>query len=147
VLSLVETDMTLFYRQLATMSVAESATSDQRFASVEEAYYAPESLTDSQREAIDGWLQSYAARVRNDNLADGERAVRMNAVNPLYVPRNYVVQEVIEKTAQGDTEALAELLDVLRRPYTQQPGREAYARKRPEWARNRPGCSMLSCSS
>ena len=57
------------------------------------------------------------------------------------------MHEVIEKTRAGDRAALPALLDVLRRPYTPQPGREAYAAKRPEWARNKPGCDMLSCSS
>ena len=71
----------------------------------------------------------------------------MNAINPIYVPRNYVVQQVIEATERGDRTQLLELLDVLRRPYTEQPGRERFAAKRPEWAAQKPGCSMLSCSS
>ena len=49
----------------------------------------------------------------------------MNAINPLYVPRNYLVQEVIEATERGDRDALPELLDVLRHPYTRAAGPRA----------------------
>ena len=55
----------------------------------------------------------------------------MDAINPLYVPRNYLVQQVIEATEAGDRAQLPELLDVLRHPYDEQPGRERYAAKRP----------------
>ena len=113
--------------------------------SLREAFYTPP--TDLQRALIAQWLARYADRVVAERIDEAERAARMNAINPLYVPRNYLVQQVIEATERGDRKALGELMDVLRSPYTEQPGRERFAHKRPEWAREKPGCSMLSCSS
>jgi uncharacterized protein YdiU (UPF0061 family) len=140
----VETDMPLFFRALARAPLGDP---EAAVAALGEAYYAPDAVTAIQHRVLRGWLERYAARAAVEQLGDTERRSRMDAVNPRYVPRNYLVQEVIEATERGDRAALPELLDVLRRPYDEQPGRERFARKRPEWARHRPGCSMLSCSS
>jgi uncharacterized protein YdiU (UPF0061 family) len=71
----------------------------------------------------------------------------MNAVNPKYVFRNYLAQNAIDALANGDASVLERLMDVLKRPYDEQPGNDDLAARRPEWARHKAGCSALSCSS
>src|SRR5690606_2986311 len=94
-----------------------------------------------------GWLREHGARVLAEGQPAAARRAAMNRVNPLYVPRNYLAQQAIDAAEVGDTAELETLLEVLRRPYDEQPGRERFAARRPDWARDRPGCSMLSCSS
>jgi uncharacterized protein YdiU (UPF0061 family) len=71
----------------------------------------------------------------------------MRRANPKYVLRNYLAQQAIEALEQGDASVIERLMGVLKHPYDEQPEEEAFAGRRPEWARNKPGCSALSCSS
>ncbi|MEM7587710.1 MAG: protein adenylyltransferase SelO family protein, partial [Acidobacteriota bacterium] len=146
-LSAVETDMTIFYRRLADVPTWTEASEDDLLAPLQEAYYDPEQLSGAQRERTVAWLRRYVERVRKDDMPGDVRRASMNAVNPKYVLRNYIAQLAIDKAEQGDGSLVQRLLDVLRRPYDEQPEAEEFFAKRPEWARHRPGCSMLSCSS
>jgi uncharacterized protein YdiU (UPF0061 family) len=151
ILPLAETDMTIFFRRLAMIDVDVKSlrnTSDETLmAPVMPAYYLPEQLTHEYRTRMGSWLRDYLIRLAKDNTSHETRRRRMNAVNPKYVLRNYLAQLAIEKAEQGDFSLVNELLEVMRYPYDEQSGKEEFAKKRPEWARHRPGCSMLSCSS
>ena len=149
ILAAADIDMTLFYRGLATIETGHDGTADpaRLLTAVSSGFYETEAVAKVDRAPLGVWLARYQARIRAEALPDNIRRDRMNAVNPLYVPRNYLAQLAIDKAESGDFSRVREMLDVLRRPYIEQPGREEYAAKRPEWARHRAGCSMLSCSS
>ena len=142
-LSQTETDMTIFFRQLA--KVQSDQTMEVNIALLQRALYqtpAPDHLI-----LLRDWISTYLKKVSASGLSDQERAEKMNLVNPKYVLRNYLAQVAIDRAEQGDPSEIKNLLDVLQSPYDEQPANEAYAEKRPEWARHRAGCSMLSCSS
>ncbi|MBT5829567.1 MAG: YdiU family protein [Candidatus Latescibacteria bacterium] len=148
-LRVVETDMTLFYRNLADVD-AESQTektNDELIEPLLDAYYAPDELTSEHKTQISTWIRNYIQRVKQEGTSNDARKSKMNQSNPKYVLRNYLAQLAIDKAEEGDNSLVNELLDVLRHPYDEQPSKEEFALKRPEWARNRVGCSMLSCSS
>ena len=133
-----ETDMAIFYRCLAgeTLSVD----------TFKPAFYENKLPTDYENE-LQTWLSDYQSRRDQDELKHADRRAAMNAVNPKYVFRNYLAQQAIDKAEAGDYGMVNELLEVFRHPYDEQPEFEHYATKRPDWAKTKVGCSMLSCSS
>lgn len=142
-LSEVETDMTIFYRLLATYQHAD----DNGWAHFEACYYQAESVSERTKMNLQAWLARYQARLSFDGLTANERLRNMNQVNPKYVLRNYLAQQAIEAAEQGDYSELETLKKLLMNPYDEQPAYHDYAKKRPDWARDKVGCSMLSCSS
>ena len=142
-----EIDMTIFFRRLSRIEPSEDASTAasvrQQFA---DALY-DEQSNDESIAPLQSWLDDYRHRLRGDGISQQTRMERMNSTNPKYVLRNYLAQLAIDKAEVGDYSLVNELLDLLRRPYDEQPEHEQYAVKRPEWARHRAGCSMLSCSS
>ena len=136
-----EADMTLFFRHLARVDPQAP-----QIAVLAEAFYRPE-LFALRAPEISAWLTAWAARVQMDGEPDEQRIRRMNAVNPCYVFRNYLAQQAIDRAEQGDATMIGELLELMRHPYDEQPGKQVFAARRPDWAKQRAGCSMLSCSS
>ena len=155
VLQLAETDMTIFHRRLGQVPVTGEEDTDGPGgvpAPLRDAYYRPEQLTPDVIRQITDWIERYRQRVRRDGTPDDVRRSRMDTVNPKYVLRNYMAQLAIDQATptdggEGDPGLIHELLDLLSHPYDEQPDHERWAAKRPDWARDRVGCSQLSCSS
>jgi uncharacterized protein YdiU (UPF0061 family) len=144
----VETDMTLFFRLLASVPVADAALDDgQLVAPLKRAFYAEDAFAPAQLARMAAWLRRHAARVREDDLSADERLRRMNRANPKYVLRNYLAQLAIDALEAGDASVMERVMAVLEHPYDEQPAHDDLADRRPDWARNRAGCSALSCSS
>jgi len=141
-----ETDFTLFFRNLARVPF-DTDDDTQLVAPLRPAFYDSAALDGAHRAQLTAWLRQYRARLARDPADPATRSARMNAVNPKYVPRNYLAQQAIDALSEGDSSVLERLMRVLARPYDEQPEQEDLAARRPEWARDRPGCSALSCSS
>lgn len=73
--------------------------------------------------ALDAWRQRWHAL--------GPDVALMERVNPVYVPRNHLVEESLTAATSGDLEPLRKLLDAVTRPYDERPGLEAYAAPAP----------------
>ena len=140
-----ETDMTIFYRNLA--NVVKTDTSDEALAKIEVAFYQPNKIVTTLKTSWLNWMELYLEKIKAEVLSDEERKQAMNTINPKYVLRNYMAQLAIEAAEKEDYTLIDELYTLLKNPYDEQPQYEKWFAKRPDWARHKVGCSMLSCSS
>ncbi len=140
----VETDMTIFFRLLADCSLSSSF--EKCWSTLQPAFYSSE-ISKQTLEVWKDWLATYQQQLQLEKTTDEERKQKMNKVNPKYVLRNYMAQMAIDKADQGDYTLIEEFYNCLKKPYDEQHEYQQWFAKRPEWARNKVGCSMLSCSS
>jgi uncharacterized protein YdiU (UPF0061 family) len=73
--------------------------------------------------AFDAWLERW--------LALGPDADAMDRVNPVYIPRNHLVEEALGAATEGDLEPLGRLLEAVVAPFDERPGLERYAEAAP----------------
>ncbi|MGI8731527.1 MAG: protein adenylyltransferase SelO [Solirubrobacteraceae bacterium] len=77
--------------------------------------------------AFDAWAERWRARLSSQTADPRALAQAMDAVNPVYIPRNHLVEEALAAASEGDLTAFRRLLDVLARPFEERPGLESYA--------------------
>ena len=144
-LTISETDFTIFYRNLANIEKTDSR--EEAFTKIEFSFYNLDTIASDLKTSWLNWLKSYLNKINLEIRSDNDRKTAMNLVNPKYVLRNYMAQLAIEATENHNYSVIEELYTLLKTPYNEQPEHEKWFAKRPDWARNKIGCSMLSCSS
>ena len=155
-----ETDFTLFFRLLADTRLVNQAAQigfddgpvTPQFAAallgpLGASFYEGPGQGEAQRAPLAAWVFRYLSLARDLGVSDAARAEKMHRTNPKFVLRNYLVQEAIEAAEAGDWCLFEALYQRLERPYEDAANDARWCGLRPEWARDRPGCSQLSCSS
>ncbi|MCQ9327943.1 protein adenylyltransferase SelO [Pelistega suis] len=133
-------DFTLFFRYLSEVS-KESLTHmfDVQFSQTRLA-----SLFVGKRvEDMNRWLALYAKRLGYEKRGDAERLQMMRKVNPIYILRNYLLQEAIEKAQTGNFSEIERLHRCIQQPFEEREEFMDYAKLPPSWA----GDICVSCSS
>ena len=130
-LSKLSVDFTYFFRSLSSYRRGEV----ESFKVIWDYY--------GKREELIAWMGKYDERLSRENSLDSERCVRMNEVNPKYVLKNYIAQEVIEDVEKGSSEKLNTWLNILYFPFHEHPEFNHYSAPTPPEHKN----YVVSCSS
>ncbi|HGG59988.1 MAG TPA: YdiU family protein [Gammaproteobacteria bacterium] len=110
-------DFTLAFRRLSSLGLEPSA----RDAEMKALFHRVPDL--------EAWLARWRQRLRDENSRDAERQQRMQRVNPLYIPRNHLVEAVIRAAEDhGDMQPFHQLGEVLQNPFEERPEWSEYAR-------------------
>jgi uncharacterized protein YdiU (UPF0061 family) len=92
----------------------------------------------------DAWTERWLQRLRDESRDSSTIASSMNRVNPIYIPRNHLVEEALAAATDGDMQRFDDLLAVITRPYDERAGLERYAGPAPD---SFAGCYRTFCGT
>lgn len=141
-LTAVKPDMTIFFQQLMDLP-GEVENAGQVAAHFAGSLYAD--LNPAESETLFSFMQAYAARLKTNTISREESVALMRQANPRFILRNYLLHQAIQELEQGEDQLFGKLQEALRDPYSDKF--DEFLVKRPAWASQKAGCSMLSCSS
>jgi uncharacterized protein YdiU (UPF0061 family) len=82
--------------------------------------------------AFQPWIDRWQARLAAEGGSPFVVAARMDARNPIYIPRNHLVEEALDAATAGDLAPFEKLLTVVTHPFEPRPGHDRYAEPAPE---------------
>ena len=107
-------DYTLFFRRLADFDSGENEKNDL----LQAMFVDPMNFDD--------WAKEYRLRLISEKSVDAERRERMLKINPKFILRNHVAQNVIEEAQKGNYAEIDALLKVLQNPFKEHAGMERF---------------------
>ncbi len=136
-------DMTIFYQLL--MDLAEPVRNHTDLINhFDEAFYGEP--TGAQAEQLRETVNLYLDRLDKNTISRTESREMMASNNPRFILRNYLLHQAIEELNEGKDTLFTELQEAIKKPYDRDRNEKFFV-KRPDWAAQKAGCSMLSCSS
>ncbi|CAH0758459.1 unnamed protein product [Diatraea saccharalis] len=91
------------------------------------------------------WVSKYQDRLCKENVTEEDRRLRMSQVNPVYIPRNWMLQEAIADAENNDFQKVRFLLKIFEKPFetNEEAEKLGYSAQPPSWSYG----LKLSCSS
>jgi uncharacterized protein YdiU (UPF0061 family) len=109
-------DFTAFFRALSSSLRADATRAQALF---------------GEPDAFEDWAGRWRAALTGRGADPRAIAEAMDRVNPIYIPRNHVVEEALTAATAGDLEPFRRLVDVLAQPFEERPGLETFAAPSP----------------
>ena len=141
-LATLQPDMTIFFQLLIALPQSIQQESEV-VAYFKQSFY--KKLEDKDTQLLYTLITSYVERLNKNEITPEESVEIMKAANPRFILRNYLLHQAIEELEIGKADLFIKLQEAIQAPYSNK-GDEFFA-KRPDWATEKAGCSMLSCSS
>ena len=109
-------DLTSAFRALSSVARGDAAGARDLFA---------------EPEAFEAWTARWQDRLATQDRTPEATAEAMDRINPLYIPRNHLVEEALAAATGGDLSPFHDLVEVVTQPFDERPGSDRYAQPAP----------------
>ncbi len=141
-LNVLKPDMTIFIQLLIHVPRSQMNI-EQTLSHFTESFY--QEPAQQAKELLHRFMTSYVSRLESNSISTEASQQLMRSTSPRFILRNYLLHQAIEELNKGEQALFLKLQNAIKQPYSD--AWDEFFAKRPDWAGNQPGCSMLSCSS
>ncbi|MBC5773025.1 YdiU family protein [Pontibacter sp. KCTC 32443] len=141
-LAAVKPDMTMFFQMLTDLPLFVQSTQEVEDHFKDSLY---NDLTQEESAQLFSLITNYLERLNKNTITRQASQELMRKTSPRFILRNYLLHQAIEELEKGENQLFLKLQEAMKEPYSDKF--DEFFQTRPEWASQKAGCSMLSCSS